>query len=386
VRLTHAADNAARVSIQSERKPIQAKGPDAPDAPDSRGQNPAGGEPPAYSSRQTPLTREERAPSTQPDTSRPAQRKRSRALLRALLHYGGSVLALALLFRFLPGRQVLHALAKLPALLWIAVLAGYLATHLLGVTKYRLMLNTTGAGLTYFQAARCYFAGLFGSLFLPSLIGGDLVRVTLAMRYGKTRAGVLLASFVDRTIDFAALVLLAATGALLAPSALEPETRRVFLWIGLAAIAGLAIVALLAVLIPFRRLSFRMRRRAVSLRRAGRSMIEKPRAALTALGIALASQLSFITLSIVLAEACGLRLLFRAWLFAWPIAKLSAAIPVTQGGIGVREAALAGLLVPFGAPPTLTVAAGLAWEAVVISGALLAGAFALGARRTARPA
>ena len=384
MRPTHAADNAARVSIPSEKKPIQAKGPDAPDGPESRGPNAGSGERLARSSRQDPLTREERASSAQADSSHAAQRKRSRSLLRALLHYGGSILALALLFRFLPGRQVLHALAKLPAQLWIAVLAGYLATHLLGVTKYRLMINTAGADLTYFQAARCYFAGLFGSLFLPSLIGGDLVRVTLAMRYGKTRAGVLLASFIDRTIDFAALVLLAATGALLAPSALEPETRRVFLWIGVAAIAGLCIVVLLAVLIPFRRLSFRMRRRAVSLRRAGRSMIEKPRSALTALGIALASQLSFITLSIVLAEACGLRLLFRAWMFAWPIAKLSAAIPVTQGGIGVREAALAGLLVPFGAPPTLTVAAGLAWEAVVIGGALLAGAFALGARRTAR--
>jgi glycosyltransferase 2 family protein len=207
------------------------------------------------------------------------------------------------------------------------------------------------------------------------------VRVTLAMRYGKTRAGVLLGSFIDRIIDFAALVLVAATGALLAPGALEPETRRVFLWIGAAAIAGLAIVAVMLTLIPFRRLSFRLRRRAVSLRRAGRSMAQRPRAALVALSIAIACQLSFISLSIVLAEACGLRLLFRAWLFAWPIAKLSAAIPVTQGGIGVREAALAGLLVPFGAPAALTVAAGLAWEAVVVSGALIGGAFALGARK-----
>jgi uncharacterized membrane protein YbhN (UPF0104 family) len=89
------------------------------------------------------------------------------------------------------------------------------------------------------------------------------------------------------------------------------------------------------------------------------------------------AQLSFITLSIQLAEACGLHLPFRVWLFAWPLAKLSAAIPITQGGIGVREAALAALLVPFGAPPALTVAAGLAWEAIVGSGALLAGAFAL---------
>jgi glycosyltransferase 2 family protein len=309
------------------------------------------------------------------------RRKRSHAVLQALLHYGGSALALGLLFRFLPGRQVLHALGRLPAQLWVLVVVGYLTAHCLGVGKWRLMVNTAGAGLNYSRAARCYFAGLFGSLFLPSLIGGDLVRVAMAMRYGKTKAGVLLGSFLDRIIDFAALVLLAAVGALLAPRTLEPESRRVFVGLGAAAIMGIAFVAIVLVLIPFRRLSLRMRRRAVNLRRASRSVMQRPGKALAALSISIVTQLSFISLSVALADACGLRLPFRAWLFAWPIAKLSAAIPVTQGGIGVREAALAGLLVPFGAPPTLTVAAGLAWEAVVISGALLGGAFVLATRR-----
>lgn len=313
--------------------------------------------------------------------TQPTQRKWSRTGLRTLLHYGGSALALVLLFRFLPGRQVLQALAKLPAHLWILVLAGYLATHLLGIGKWRLMVNTAGAGLNYLQAARCYFAGLFGSLFLPSLIGGDLVRAALAMRYGKTKAGVLFGSLLDRIIDFIALGLLAATGALLVPGALQPQSRREFLWLGAAVFLGIVAVTIAATAIPVRRLSFRMRRGAVSLCRAARSIAQRPRAAVAALSIAVVAQLSFISLSIALADACGLRLLFRAWLFAWPLAKLSAAIPVTQGGIGVREATLVALLVPFGAPPVLTVAAGLAWEAVSISGALLAGAFALVAGR-----
>lgn len=382
------ADNAAGVSIQSEKNPIQAKGPQGPDGPASgQPSAPYGkrgvGSGPADPSGVEGQSARDAQQNGQPSTSDNRPRKRARGFLRALLHYGGSALALELLFRFLPGRPVLHALGKLPPLLWVAVVAAYLATHLIGVGKWRLMVNTAGAGLNYLQAARCYFAGLFGTLFLPSLIGGDLVRVTLAMRYGKTRAGVLLGSFLDRIIDFTALVLLAVAGALLVPGALEPQSRRAFLWIGAAAIAGLAMVTLVVTLIPFRRLSIRMRRRMVSLRRAGRSMMQRPRSALAALGMSVVSQLSFISLSIVLAEACGLRLVFRAWLFAWPIAKLSAAIPVTQGGLGVREAALAGLLAPFGAPPTLAVAAGLAWEAVSISGALISGAFALGVRRRA---
>jgi glycosyltransferase 2 family protein len=308
---------------------------------------------------------------------RAPERRWARTVLRALLHYGGSAVALFLIFRFLSGRQVVHALEKLPVRLWVLVVAAYLATHCLGIVKWRLMVNTAGARLNFIQGARCYFAGLFGSLFLPSLIGGDLLRAALAMRYGRTKAGVLLGSVIDRIVDFTALGVLALIGARLLPVALQFQSGRAFLWLAAAALTGCAMLALVAAALPVRRLRYRMRRRIVGLRRAGRSMARRPRVVLAALTIAAMAQLSFICLNIILADACGLRLPFRAWLFAWPLAKLSAAIPVTQAGIGVREGALAALLLPFGAPAALTVAAGLAWEAISISGAILSGALAL---------
>ncbi|HYL45427.1 MAG TPA: lysylphosphatidylglycerol synthase transmembrane domain-containing protein [Candidatus Limnocylindrales bacterium] len=304
------------------------------------------------------------------------------AALQALLHYGGSALALYLLFHFLPGRQVWSALRTLPTRLWLGVLAGYLGAHCIGITKWRRMVNLAGAGLNVPQAARCYFAGLFGSLFLPSLIGGDLVRAGLALRLGRSKAGVLLGSFLDRIVDLAALAILALTGALLVPGALDERSRRIFILIGAAAILGAAAVAAAIALLPVGKFSYRMRRRIVRLRRAGRSMAARPKAVLGNLGLALAAQLIFIYLSILLAEACGLHLPFRTWVFAWPLAKLSAALPVTQGGIGVREAALAALLLPFGAPAVLTVAAGLAWEAIVVSGGMISGATSLLLGRT----
>ena len=84
-------------------------------------------------------------------------------------------------------------------------------------------------------------------------------------------------------------------------------------------------------------------------------------------------QTSFALLTSVIAAGCGLHVPLRTWLFAWPLAKLSSLLPITQGGIGVREVALAALLAPFGAAPALTVAVGLMWEAIIIVGGLLAG-------------
>src|SRR5262249_32709611 len=92
-------------------------------------------------------------------------------------------------------------------------------------------------------------------------------------------------------------------------------------------------------------------------------------------------QASFLVLTARLAVYCGLVLPLRLWFFAWPLAKLVAVIPVTQGGIGVREAALVALLAPFGAPGHLLLAAGLMWEGVIIAGGLIAGATALALRR-----
>ena len=305
--------------------------------------------------------------------TRESRQNWQRSALQALLHYGGSALILFLLFRFLSGRQIWHTLGTLPTQLWIFVLVGYLATHCIGVTKWRLMVGVAGSVMSWIQAARCYFAGLFGSLFLPSLIGGDLVRAGMAMRIGRSKAGVLLGRLVDRSVDLVALGLLAGAGALLVPGSLDPKYQRIFVLLGGIALIGIAIVAGIAVLLPARRFSYRMRRRFVRVRIAARSMAQRPGTVLTALILALSAQIVFIVLNTALAEACGLHLAFRVWLFAWPLAKLSAAIPITQGGIGVREAALAALLLPFGASAVLSVAAGIAWEAIVIGGGLVAG-------------
>ena len=111
--------------------------------------------------------------------------------------------------------------------------------------------------------------------------------------------------------------------------------------IAVAALACLVVLAIVA-LFPVRRLPFGVRRKLVRLREAGREILQQPRTMLRALTMSLSVQLAFITLNVMLAVACGLELPYRVWLFAWPLAKLSAAVPITQAGIGVREAAVNG--------------------------------------------
>jgi glycosyltransferase 2 family protein len=309
-----------------------------------------------------------------------------RAIFGIVLRIAGTIVVLALLFHFLPVRQVGAVLRLVPVHLWLLVVVGYLACHVVASLKWRMIVNGAGSGLSVPQAAQCYFAGLFSVLVLPSIVGGDIVKAGLAMRMGRSKAAILFGSFLDRILDFLALALLTAAGAVLVPGSLSAESRRVFFVLG-AAVLGLGIVAAAVILLlPARRFSFRMRRRLARLREAQRAMAERPQFVLAALMLALLVQSSFIALTAILANAAGLHLAFQDWLFAWPMAKISALVPLTQGGIGVREAALVGLLLPFGAPAARTVAVGFAWEGVIIAGGLIGGlgAFLIGRLRLDR--
>lgn len=314
---------------------------------------------------------------------------RSRPWLGATLRWGGTAVVLALLFRFLPLGQLGASLQRVPPSLWCFVLAAYLLVHAVGVVKWRLMLNAAGAGLSFAQAVRCYGGGLFGTLFLPSIVGGDVVRVGLALRLSRHRAAAAVGSVVDRLVDMAALGSLALIGILLLPKSLDSFGRRLFEEILAAAalffVVCIAFLFALKKLVPPRALPFRLRRLAVRLRRALRAMIQRKHAVGQAWVLGMVIQGALVWLTAVIASACGLHLPLRVWVLAWPLAKLAALLPITQGGIGVREAALVALLAPLGGAPALTMATGLVWEAIILVGGLIAGltSYLLGRTRAA---
>jgi uncharacterized membrane protein YbhN (UPF0104 family) len=117
-------------------------------------------------------------------------------------------------------------------------------------------------------------------------------------------------------------------------------------------------------------------RRLSRLRHALRAVRQRPQNLLTGWLLGVLIQGTFILLNALLAISCGLFQPLRVWLFAWPLAKLAALLPLTQGGMGIREAVLVALLLPFGANATLVLAAGLVWEAVIIAGGLISGLLA----------
>ena len=305
-----------------------------------------------------------------------------------VLRIVATVLALVLIAWWLPVDQLLSAMASVPPLTWPVALVVYLSAHLLGVMKWRLLVNTAGAALPARAAVHAYYWGLFGNLFLPSIVGGDVVRAGVAMKHSRSASTLLLGSLVDRVQDVIGLGVLAGIGALMAPRALDGTSRHIFIvFVVLMAVAAVVGVLMLR-FFPARLMPFKVRRLLVKVRGAIRATASRPQALATAFIIGLALQTTLIALNWELGRRIGIDIPFHVWLFVWPLAKIAGLTPLTQGGIGVREAAQAALFAPFGVAAVQAVATGLVFEVVIIVGGLVAGLIATltRSRNLARPA
>jgi uncharacterized protein (TIRG00374 family) len=256
------------------------------------------------------------------------------------------------------------------------VLLGFAGIHLGGMLKWRMLVRSTGVPLSFVYAAQCYATGLFGNIFLPSNIGGDMLSTGMVMRRADNKLGVVMATLASRLFDLAALLAIGLTG-MLHPRTWALVSNNTEQWaVGLVLVALCAFAARPFIRIP-RFVRFRTRRRLVSVRRVVRSMAARPRNFVIAFGTSLALQTGLLLLNFWVGLLCGLKVPVAAWLFAWPIAKLIAFIPVSQGGFGTREFALAALLAPFSARPELVVAVGLVWDVLLVIAGLAGGLIAL---------
>ena len=300
-----------------------------------------------------------------------------KSIKRWWMRAAGSLVLLAILAWIVPVREVLNGFAKVPLWLFAEVVVMFLVGHLAAAAKWRALV---GGDLTFWVAVRAHFAGLASNLMLPGVAGGDAVRAVIAQAHVRDGGRIVATALTDRLIDMLALAGVVGIGVLMLS---EGETHLAMLatgWEEAAEVLGVFLFVLVMLLyvapgvinklwavmpaLPARGLALRM---SNSLRDLGR----QPVLVLRSLALSIAIQSLFVLLAAKLALAVGLELPVGAWFFAWPLAKLLAVLPISLGGLGLREATLAALLAPFGADAAQVVAAGLAWQAVLFTTGIL---------------
>ena len=301
-------------------------------------------------------------------TESPSLKNESPAKVRPwwIIRVVGSICVLSFTLWILPIHDVWNTIRGIRPTVWLFTFSVFLLGHVVSSTKWWFLIRKND--LPYSTALRAHFAGLMANLCLPGMAGGDVVRASLVARGAASKSRIAVGSVVDRVLDSFGLLLLSCAGALFAFNSDG--------WLDSPLVTVVIIFVVALALIPV--FIFTIRRLpqkpiVEKFRQAIEEFQKEPSTLFLCLGLSMIVQSAFIGLNIALAVSSGISVSTAAWFFAWPLSKLIATLPISMGGLGVREASLAALLKRFGAAPAQVVAVGLLWQTILYASGLFGG-------------
>src|SRR5437764_4948822 len=168
-----------------------------------------------------------------------------RRLLMTGIKVAVSVALLALLFSRVDVSR-LWANARQASLSWIAVALGvYVLTILATVWRWWLLVEAQDADIPFGALYASMSVALFFNNFLPSSIGGDVVRIADTARVMRSKTLAATVVLADRTMGMMALVLLAATGVTLVTASGHASLPIWPSWLWAAFTAGMVVGGLM---------------------------------------------------------------------------------------------------------------------------------------------
>ena len=282
----------------------------------------------------------------------------------------------------------LHVAGWKPAmLLWLAAAMGAtLVAIVLSALRWHRVLAALELPARVPTLVHHYLASLFVGNFLPTTIGGDVLRVKrLAAGNGET-PGTVASVILERLTGWLVLPMLT-----IIALAVNPGLRRVAP--GPAATAFTVAVTTLVLLATLLLLASSPRvgrrhdgnagwRRFAGAVHLGLDRIRRdPALAFEVCTVGFAYQLTVVLSAFLAAKTLGIDVGWTAILAFFPVVAIVQVLPLTVSGLGMREAALVFFLHPLGVPQADAFALGLLVYLVNLGVSLLgAPAFAVGAR------
>jgi glycosyltransferase 2 family protein len=134
---------------------------------------------------------------------------------RLILQLAGTLLAIGLivvLLRQESWQDILHAFEKIRKidLFWAGIL--FILARLAVVGRWYVLLRAAGINMRVRDSMALTFTSLFASFFLPTTVGGDLVRLAGAMQMGFDRAVCLASIAADRLMGMLGMSMMAPLG------------------------------------------------------------------------------------------------------------------------------------------------------------------------------
>jgi len=300
---------------------------------------------------------------------------RTRFKTANLVKIGVSLAVLAIVVQRAGVENLLDALRSVE-LRWFAVA---LAIHLFGIAlrayRWSLLIASLGAPVPFGRLLYLYFVGNFFNTFLPTGIGGDVVKI---IELAPERGGATAFStvFVDRLTGILGSSLIALAVAVTIPANVPPEVQTlVVVTSGGIVLATLALTQgkyldrLIWQSRFFSNLPFAGKLHKVYTALTSYSVGAIVRATL----VSLPFTLTLIATQYALSLALGLDVDIRYFILFTPIVALAQVLPISLNGLGIREGAFAALFTSVGVAASDAVAMSLLYQLLRLLTGLLGG-------------
>ncbi len=256
----------------------------------------------------------------------------------------------------------------------------YAAGQVLSAWRWHMLLSPVALDVPLPRMVGFYFIGMFFNLFLPTIVGGDVVKAVLLSRETRAPARATVSVFMERDVGLFALLAVASIAAWWAPDVviggLSLRALTLLLSAGFVAVNLMllrpGIYALADRLIARTALS-RMRGRAASLYESMTPYRTAYGVLARSLVLSLAFQALVIAVVFFAARALGSDFPLTAVAVFVPLISLAGMIPVSLNGLGVREALYILLFGRIGASGEAAVSVALLYLAVTFLASLPGG-------------
>jgi uncharacterized membrane protein YbhN (UPF0104 family) len=288
--------------------------------------------------------------------------------LRSAIRLAVGLLILGLLAGFVGTEKVVRGVRAMSWGVFLPALGMYLAAQAACAVKWRFIAGSMGISQPPWKYLVLYLSGMFMNIFLPTTIGGDAGRAYLLAGRQEWRKGVV-SVLGERYAGFVVLSVVLSLGLLLRGEAVPAAAAVLFKILPAA-------VIVLPYLLVF----------AVANRRPGllpvdsdtvllvSGLLSNARVMALSLGLSAIFYGIYIGMHLLIGNGLGISLSPWAFVVVTTLTSIVGMLPVSLGGLGLREGSYLYLLSLYGIDKSLGLAFGVAVLAVNVTLSLIGGA------------
>jgi len=279
---------------------------------------------------------------------------------------------LALILKQIGWEQTWESLRGVQLSYLVAAFGLYLVGIAVRAYRWQILLAALGMKVPLSRLTALYFIGTFFNSFLPTGIGGDMVRVYELAKQSERPAESFGTVLVDRATGLLVLFLMALAALVFSYRLIAPEVTAAIVLLSLIGWGGAALV--------FQRdwlEKWGLLRIVAKIKQLEKVYESVYACGLTASGGALAVSLVFnallIAVNYLIALSLGVRISLCYFFLFIPIISFLLVLPVSLSGLGVREGGYVYLFAQAGVLPPLALTMSLAFYALNVATGCIGG-------------